>query len=92
MPVDAMTALPGLDDTLALKPGESLVVFGAPGGIGHLAVQFAKRMGARVFTVASGGDGVALVKRLGADTVVDGHTDDTAPPPADSRPTDLMRR
>ena len=78
MPVDAMTALPGLDDTLALKPGESLMVFGAPGGIGHLAVQFAKRMGARVFAVASGGDGVALVKRLGADTVVDGHRDDTA--------------
>ncbi len=76
MPVDAMTALRGLDDTLALKPGESVMVFGASGGIGHLAVQLAKRMGARVFAVASGGDGVALVKRLGADAVVDGHIDD----------------
>jgi NADPH:quinone reductase-like Zn-dependent oxidoreductase len=76
MPVDAMTALRGLDDTLGLKPGESVMVFGASGGIGHLAVQLAKRMGARVFAVASGSDGVALVKRLGADAVVDGHTDD----------------
>jgi NADPH:quinone reductase len=78
MPVDAMTALRGLDDTLALKPGESVMVFGAGGGIGHLAVQLAKRMGARVFAAASSSDGVALVKRLGADAVVDGRKDDIA--------------
>src|SRR5260221_2142763 len=78
MPVDAMTALRGLDDTLALKPGESVMIFGASGGIGHLAVQLARRMGARVFAVASGSDGVALVKRLDADAVVDGYKDDIA--------------
>jgi NADPH:quinone reductase-like Zn-dependent oxidoreductase len=76
LPVDAMTALRGLDDTLHLREGESLMVFGASGGIGHLAVQLAKRMGARVLAVASGSDGVKLVKQLGADTVVDGHKDD----------------
>ncbi len=76
MPVDAMTALRGLDDTLNLKPGESLMIFGASGGIGHLALQLAKRMGARVLAVASGEDGVALARRLGADAVVDGHQDD----------------
>ncbi|RJQ68995.1 MAG: NADP-dependent oxidoreductase [Desulfobacteraceae bacterium] len=78
MPVDAMTALRGLDDTLGLKQGELLMIFGASGGIGHLAVQLAKRMGARVFAVASGDDGVALARRLGADAVVDGHKDDVA--------------
>ena len=78
LPVDAMTALRGLDDTLAVKPDESVMIFGASGGIGHLAVQLAKRMGARVFAVASGSDGVALVKRLGADAVVDGHKEDIA--------------
>jgi NADPH2:quinone reductase len=78
MPVDAITALCGLDNTLGLKPGESVMVFGAGGGIGHLAVQLAKRMGARVFAVASGSDGVALVKKLGADVVVDGRKDDIA--------------
>jgi NADPH2:quinone reductase len=76
MPSDALTALRGLDEVLQLKSGESLLVFGAGGGIGHLAVQLAKRMGARVFAVASGDDGVALAKRLGADAVVDGRKDD----------------
>ena len=78
MPCDAMTALRGLDDTLGLKPGESLMIFGASGGIGHLAVQLAKRMGARVLAVASGDDGVALARRLGADAVVNGRKDDVA--------------
>jgi len=76
LPWDAMTALRGLDDALGLQAGESLLIFGAGGGIGHLAVQLAKRMGARVFAVASGDDGVALAKRLGADAVVEGHRDD----------------
>src|SRR5882724_4809963 len=76
MPSDALTALQGLDDMLHLKPGETLMIFGAGGGIGHLAVQLAKRMGARVLAVASGEDGVAFVKRLGADAVVNGRKDD----------------
>jgi len=76
MPSDALTALRGLDEILGLKRGESLLVFGAGGGIGHLAVQLAKRMGARVLAVASGEDGVAFVKRLGADAVVNGRKDD----------------
>jgi NADPH2:quinone reductase len=75
MPVDAITALQGLDDALNLESGESILIFGASGGIGHLAVQFAKRIGARVFAVASGEDGVKLVKKLGADAAVDGHRD-----------------
>jgi NADPH2:quinone reductase len=78
MPVDAMTALRGLDDTLGLKQGESVAIFGAGGGIGHMAVQLAKRMGARVLAVASGEDGVALAKKLGADAAVDGKAGDVA--------------
>jgi len=73
MAVDAVTALAGLETTLGLKNGESLLIFGASGGIGHLAVQFGKRMGARVLAVASGDDGVAFVRGLGADEVVDGY-------------------
>lgn len=76
MPADAVTALRGLDDTLRVKKGESIMIFGASGGIGHMAVQLAKRMGARVLAVASGDDGVALAKRLGADAVVDGRKAD----------------
>lgn len=76
MPSDALTALRGLDEILKLKKGESLMVFGAGGGIGHLAVQLAKRIGARVFAVASGDDGVALAARLGADAVANGRKED----------------
>lgn len=73
---DALTALSGLDDVLALQEGELLMIFGASGGIGHIAIQLAKRMGARVLAVASGTDGVTLASRLGADAVVNGRTDD----------------
>ncbi|MGH8471806.1 MAG: quinone oxidoreductase family protein [Gammaproteobacteria bacterium] len=75
---DALMALRGLDDILGLKQGEALMIFGASGGIGHLAVQVAKRMGVRVLAVASGNDGVALARRLGAVVVVEGHTGDVA--------------
>ena len=78
MPVDAMTALVGLDNILKLRSGESILIFGASGGIGHLAVQLAKRMGARVLAVASGSDGVEFVKGLGADQVIDGRSADIA--------------
>lgn len=69
---DGITALRGLEDALHLRRGEKLMIFGASGGIGHLAVQLAKRLGAEVFGVASGEDGVSLVRRLGADQAVDG--------------------
>jgi NADPH2:quinone reductase len=75
MPWDTLTALSGLD-VLQLRPGRSLMVFGASGGIGHLAVQLAKHQGARVLAVASGADGVALASRLGADLAVDGRRED----------------
>ena len=75
---DGVTALRGLDDQLHLARGETLMVYGASGGIGHLAVQLAKRMGARVLAVASGPDGVELVRKLGADAAVDGKRDDVA--------------
>ncbi len=73
---DGITALRGLEDQLKVKRGETLMVFGASGGIGHIAVQLAKRMGARVLAIASGRDGVQLVRRLGADEAVDGRQAD----------------
>jgi NADPH:quinone reductase len=75
LPSDGLTALKGLEDVLRLQPDETVMIFGASGGIGHLAVQLAKRLGARVFAVASGEDGVNFVKTLGADAAVDGHSD-----------------
>lgn len=76
MPGASLTALRGLDDTLQLKKDETIMIFGASGAMGHLAVQLAKRMGAEVFAVASGIEGAKLAKEVGADVVVDGHSDD----------------
>jgi NADPH:quinone reductase-like Zn-dependent oxidoreductase len=76
LPTDGLTALTGLEKVLGLKSGESLMVYGASGGIGHLALQLGKRLGANVFAIASGDDGVQLAKKLGADKTVDGRGDD----------------
>ncbi|MCE9671789.1 NADP-dependent oxidoreductase [Myxococcus stipitatus] len=73
---DGLTALEGVDDMLKVREGTKLLVYGASGGVGHLAVQFAKRLGAKVLAVASGKDGVELAKRIGADKAVDGRADD----------------
>ncbi len=71
--VSGITALEGLE-VLDLDPGQSVVIFGASGGVGHVAVQLAKAMGLRVFAIASKRDGVALARRVGADRAVDGHS------------------
>jgi NADPH:quinone reductase len=72
----ALTALQGIDDALHLQAGETLIIHGASGGVGTLAVQFARVRGARVLATASGEDGLSLVRQLGADAVVDGRHGD----------------
>jgi NADPH2:quinone reductase len=69
--VSGITALQGLE-ALGLEYGQSVIIFGASGGVGHVAVQLAKALGLRVFAVASKRDGVALAQRLGADGVAEG--------------------
>jgi NADPH:quinone reductase-like Zn-dependent oxidoreductase len=72
----ALTAIQGIDDNLHVKPGQTLIIHGAAGGVGSLALQFAKLRGARVLATATGEDGASFVKRLGADAVVDGRNGD----------------
>lgn len=76
VPAIGLTALQGVDDVLELTEGESVIVHGASGNVGMMAVQFAKHRGARVLATASGPDGVELARRLGTDHVVDGRRDD----------------
>jgi len=70
--ITGLTALQGIDDALGLKKGETIIIHGASGGVGTLAVQFARLRGARVFATASGNDGVELVREMGAHAAVDG--------------------
>lgn len=70
--VCGITALQGLEQ-LDLPAGQSMIIFGASGGVGHMALQLARILGLRVFAVASKADGVALARQLGADQVAEGH-------------------
>jgi NADPH:quinone reductase-like Zn-dependent oxidoreductase len=72
IPITGLTALQGIDDALGLKKGETIIIHGASGGVGTLAVQFARLRGTRVFATASGREGVELVREMGAHAVIDG--------------------
>jgi NADPH:quinone reductase len=78
IPTIGLTAIQGIDDALQVKRDEHVIVHAASGGVGTLAVQFAKLRRARVLATASGEDGVELVRHLGADLAVDGHRADIA--------------
>jgi NADPH2:quinone reductase len=70
-PATGLTALQGIDDALGVRAGETVLVVGASGAVGTLAVQLARRKKARVIGTASGRAAASLVKRLGAYAVVD---------------------
>ncbi|MFC7446856.1 NADPH:quinone oxidoreductase family protein [Rhodococcus daqingensis] len=59
-----------------LRPGETLLVHAAAGGVGSAAVQLGKAAGARVIGVVGGPDKAEYCRRLGADLVIDRHTED----------------
>jgi NADPH:quinone reductase-like Zn-dependent oxidoreductase len=68
--VAGLTAWQGLFDHGHLKRGERVLIHGAAGGVGHLAVQFAKWRGAFVIATAGSKD-LDWVKSLGSDRVID---------------------
>lgn len=75
MHVAAMTAIQGLRDRAQLRPGHSVLIHGAGGGVGTFAVQIAKWLGARVIAVTRT-ENVDLVRSLGADEVIDYRAED----------------
>jgi NADPH:quinone reductase len=73
-----LTAIQGIDDALHIHAGETLIIHGAAGGVGTLAVQFAKWRGARILATISADDEAVTVQHLGADVIVNGRKDDIA--------------
>ena len=61
------TSYYALKDRASLKPGETLAVLGASGGVGLAAVELGKLMGARVIACASSDDKLAFARQHGAD-------------------------
>ena len=65
-----LTALQGIN-ALDLRPGQTVLIFGASGAVGTMAVQFAAQRGAHVIATASGAAPALLVRKLGAHRVID---------------------
>ena len=76
-----------------VKPGETVVVHAAAGGVGTIAVQLAKLWGAKVIAVTSTSEKAALAKKLGADETIDANVEDLAAAMLaanDGKPVDLI--
>jgi NADPH:quinone reductase-like Zn-dependent oxidoreductase len=70
LPISGVTALQALRDKAHVQPGQTVLVIGAGGGVGTLAVQVAKAFGAHATGVASSSK-LDLVRSIGADDVID---------------------
>jgi NADPH:quinone reductase-like Zn-dependent oxidoreductase len=68
--IAAVTAWCGLFDSAGLQPGQHVLISGAAGGVGHVAVQLARWKGAHVVGTASAGN-AEYVRSLGAEKVLD---------------------
>ena len=70
LPTAGSTALQIIRDVVAARPGITILIHGAAGGVGAYASQIAKNLGARVIGTASGED-IEYLKSLGVDEVID---------------------
>ncbi|MET9886320.1 NAD(P)-dependent alcohol dehydrogenase [Streptomyces sp. NPDC006430] len=105
LPISGLTALQALRDAGRVQPGQRVLVIGAAGGVGSIAVQLAKAFGAHVTGVCSTTK-TDLVRSIGADEVIDYTRQEItapAPPPgalrydlvidtAGNRPLAALRR
>lgn len=69
VPLAALTAWQGLFEHGKLQAGQTVLIHGGSGGVGHFAVQLAKAYGATVLTTVSGAN-VEFVRELGADRAI----------------------
>ena len=70
-PVPGLTALQGLRDAGEIAQGHKVLIWGASGGVGNVAVQVARLLGARKIGAVCSGKNAQWVRELGADAVYD---------------------
>ena len=75
LPLVALTAWQVLVERAQVKPGHKVLIHAGSGGVGTIAIQLARHLGASVATTTSTGN-VDLVRNLGADVIVDYRKDD----------------
>lgn len=69
------TAWEALAERAALRVGESVLIHGGAGGVGHVAIQLAKAIGARVFTTVRAAN-IEFARSMGADVIIDYESED----------------
>ncbi len=77
-PLVLITAWEALFDRVKLQAGQTVLIHGGAGGVGHVAIQLAKQAGAKVITTVSSAEKAHLVKSLGADEVIRYQDEDVA--------------
>ena len=70
LPLVAITAWEALIDRASIKPNDNVLVHGGTGGVGHIGIQLAKVLGARVSTTVSTPEKAEIARRLGADEII----------------------
>lgn len=76
LPLVLITAWEALFDRAGLAAGRTVLIHAGAGGVGHVAIQLAKAVGAQVATTVSTPEKAAVVRQLGADHVIHYHDSD----------------
>lgn len=77
LPLVALTAWQALVEIADVRPGQKVLIHAGAGGVGSIAIQLAKHLGAEVATTASAAN-ADFVRRLGADHIIDYRGEDFA--------------
>ncbi|HEV2614216.1 MAG TPA: zinc-dependent alcohol dehydrogenase family protein [Gammaproteobacteria bacterium] len=70
LPLVALTAWEGLITCANVQKDQTVLIHGGTGGVGHIAIQLAKTLGAKVFATSSSNEKMELTKKLGADVAI----------------------
>lgn len=73
LPLVSITAWDGLIDRAKVHSGQTVLVYGGTGGVGHIGIQLAKWAGAKVFATAATDEKGAIARDLGADVAINYH-------------------
>lgn len=76
LPVAGLTAFHALKNVGGLKSGQTFFIWGGAGGLGSMALQIAKELGATVMATAGSDEKLEFMKKLGADYIFNRHKDD----------------
>ena len=70
LPLVSITALEGLIQRAKICSGQTILIYGGTGGVGHIGIQLAKYAGAKVYATVSNQQKAEIVRLLGADEVI----------------------